>query len=111
MKKYCMAVDLVDDPQRIEEYETYHQKLQPEIEQSIRDAGVTNMEIFRIGTRLFMIMETEDDFSFEVKAEMDLNNPKVQIWEALMGSYQVALPQAKPGDKWVLMKQIFGINL
>lgn len=111
MKKYCLAVDLVQDSKRIEEYETYHQKLQPEIEKSIREAGVTNMEIFRIGARLFMIMETVDDFSFEEKADMDQNNPKVQIWEALMGSYQVALPEAKPGEKWVIMKQIFGINL
>ena len=61
----------------------------------------------RIGNRLFMIMETVDDFSFEEKAEMDANNPKVQEWENLMWKYQQALPMAKEGEKWLLMKQIF----
>jgi L-rhamnose mutarotase len=110
MKKYCLAVDLVNDPVMIAEYEAYHKKLQPEIEKSIRDAGITQMEIFRLDNRLFMIMETEDDFSFELKAQMDESNPKVQEWEQLMWKYQEALPSAKKGEKWVLMKQIFSMN-
>lgn len=110
MKKYCLAVDLVDDPVMIAEYEAYHQKIRPEIEKSIRDAGITNMEIFRLDNRLFMIMETEDDFDFDVKARMDAENPKVQEWEQLMWKYQQSLPSAKNGEKWVLMKQIFGMN-
>ena len=110
MKKYCLAVDLVDDPVMIEEYEAYHKKIQPVIEKSIRDAGILNMEIFRLGTRMFMIMETEDDFDFERKAKMDAGNPDVQVWEQLMWKYQVGLPQAKEGEKWVLMKQLFNMN-
>ncbi|CAG4993269.1 L-fucose mutarotase [Dyadobacter sp. CECT 9275] len=109
MKRYCLAVDLVDDPVMIAEYEAYHKKIRPEIEKSILDAGVTQMEIFRTGNRLFMIMVTEDDFSFEVKAKMDLENPKVQEWEKLMWGYQQALPTAKKGEKWVLMDQIFAL--
>jgi L-rhamnose mutarotase len=110
MKKYCLAVDLVNDPVMIAEYEAYHQKIRPEIEKSIRDAGITNMEIFRLENRMFMIMETEDDFDFDRKAKMDAENPKVQEWEQLMWKYQEALPSAKEGEKWVLMKQIFGMN-
>lgn len=110
MKKYCLAVDLVNDPVMIAEYEAYHKKIRPEIEKSIREAGIVNMEIFRLDNRLFMIMETEDDFDFNVKAKMDAENPKVQEWEALMWKYQEALPSAKKGEKWVLMKQIFGMN-
>jgi L-rhamnose mutarotase len=56
---------------------------------------------------MFMIMETEDDFSFERKSEMDANNPKVQVWEDFVWKYQQALPMAKTGEKWLLMKQIF----
>jgi L-rhamnose mutarotase len=78
MKKYCLAVDLVDDPDMIAEYEGFHKQIRPEIEKSILDAGITQMEIYRLGERLFMIMETEDDFSFEEKAQMDASNPKVQ---------------------------------
>ncbi|WP_435357444.1 L-rhamnose mutarotase [Emticicia sp. SJ17W-69] len=107
MKRYTFALDLVDDPKMIAEYEKYHEKISDEIAKSITDSGITQMEIFRIGNRLFMIMETEDDFSFEKKAEMDTNNPKVQEWENLMWKYQQALPMAKEGEKWLLMKQIF----
>ena len=110
MKKFCMAVDLVNDPEMILEYEVYHKKIKPEIEKSIRDAGVTQMEIYRIENHLFMIMETEDDFSFENKAKMDAENPKVQVWEALMGKYQQGLPSAKEGEKWLLMKKIFAMD-
>jgi L-rhamnose mutarotase len=110
MKKYCLAVDLVDDPVMIAEYEAYHKKARPEIEKSILEAGITQMEIYRIGERLFMIMETEDDFSFENKAQMDASNPQVQEWEQLMWKYQKALPSAKPGEKWVLMDKIFALK-
>jgi L-rhamnose mutarotase len=106
-KRYCFALDLKDDPILISEYENYHHKLAPEIEKSIRDAGILVMDIYRTGNRLFMIMETTDDFSFEQKAQADAANEKVQVWENLMWKYQQSLPHAKPGEKWMLMKQIF----
>ncbi|GAA4451907.1 L-rhamnose mutarotase [Nibrella saemangeumensis] len=105
--RYCLSLDLKDDPALIAEYEKYHEKIWPEIEDSIRSAGITSMEIYRIGNRLFMIMETTNDFSFERKSEMDAGNRRVQEWEELMWTYQQALPQAKPGEKWLLMDRIF----
>lgn len=107
--RYCLALDLKDDPALIAEYEQYHERLQPEIEASIREAGITAMDIYRIGNRLFMVMETDETFSFAAKAAADAANPKVQEWEALMWRYQQALPMAKPGEKWLLMKQIFAL--
>jgi len=109
MKKYCLAVDLVDDAALIAEYENWHKKENawPEIMKSIKDSGIVDMEIYRTGNRLFMIMETADDFSFERKAAMDEANPKVQEWEQLMWKFQKALPWAKRGEKWILMNKIF----
>ena len=71
------------------------------------DAGVTNIEIFRTGNRMFMILETDDDFTFEKKAKFDATNPKIAEWEQLMWNYQLPLPWAKDGEKWILMKKIF----
>jgi L-rhamnose mutarotase len=109
MKKYCLAVDLNDDAALIAEYENWHKKENawPEIMKSITDSGITNMEIYRTGNRLFMIMETDDSFSFDRKAAMDASNPKVQEWEQLMWKFQQPLPWAKEGEKWILMDKIF----
>ena len=107
MKRYCLALDLVDDPTLIGEYEQYHHASWPENIKAIKDAGINVMEIYRTGNRMFMIMETNDDFSFEKKSEMDKMNPKVQEWEKLMWKYQQALPHAKSGEKWIMMKKIF----
>ena len=107
MKRYCLTLDLKDDAKMIAEYEEYHKSISPEILKSIKDAGIESMQIFRLHTRMFMIIDTTDDFSFEKKALMDASNEKVQIWENLMWEYQQALPMAKEGEKWVLMKQIY----
>ncbi|MFD2571761.1 L-rhamnose mutarotase [Spirosoma soli] len=105
--RYCLALDLKDDPALIAEYEKYHERIWPEIDASIRESGITNMEIYRVGNRLFMIMETDATFSFDQKAAADAANPKVQEWETLMWHYQQPLPMAKPGEKWMLMEKIF----
>ncbi|MGJ7032219.1 L-rhamnose mutarotase [Niabella hirudinis] len=104
-----MALDLKNDPALIAEYEAYHLAVWPEIRQSILDSGIRCMEIFRVENRLFMIMETAPEFSFEKKQAADAQNARVQEWETLMWNYQQALPTAKPGEKWVLMQSIFRI--
>lgn len=108
--KYCLALDLKNDENLIEEYERYHQNVWPEIIASIKDSGITGLEMYRVFNRLFMIMETDESFSFDKKNEMDAANPKVQEWENLMWHYQQALPLAKPGEKWILMNKIFDLK-
>jgi L-rhamnose mutarotase len=112
MRRYCLALDLKDDPALIAEYEYWHNAENgwPEIKKSITDAGITNMAIYRTGNRLFMIMETDESFDFDRKAEMDSANPKVQQWEDLMWRFQQPLPWAKEGEKWILMQQIFQLK-
>jgi L-rhamnose mutarotase len=109
MKKYCLALDLVNDAQLIAAYEAHHCSVWPEIINSIRGSGIVHMEIYRVENRLFMIMETTNGFSFEEKAAADAANAKVQEWEALMWQYQQAIPGSKPGEKWRLMERIFSL--
>ena len=110
MKTYALALDLKDDEQLIKEYEQHHQAIWPEIKESIQTVGITDMRIYRLGNRLFMLMEVTDDFSFEKKAAADAANPTVQKWEALMWKYQQPLPQAGEGEKWLLMKEMFKLG-
>ena len=106
-RRYTLALDLVDNPELINAYERYHQQVWPEILESIGAAGIEEMEIYRVDNRFFMLMEVNEHFSFEKKASMDENNPRVQEWEQLMWKYQKALPGSKPGEKWQLMSPIF----
>jgi L-rhamnose mutarotase len=109
MKQYCLALDLKDDAALIAAYEEWHKNIWPEVVQSIKNAGIEKMEIFRTGNRLFMIVLATDNFSFESKAAMDAANEKVQKWEQLMWNFQQPLPGSKPGEKWILMDKIFTV--
>jgi L-rhamnose mutarotase len=91
---------LVDDEKMIIQYEEFHKNISSEILKSIKDSGIESMQIYRLHSRLFMIMETKVDFSFEKKAILDASNEKVQVWEQLMWQYQLALPSAKNEEKW-----------
>lgn len=106
-QRYCYACDLKDDSKLIAEYKKYHEAVWPEILQSIKSAGILDMEIYLTGNRLFMIMEVDESFNAEKKAQMDAENPKVQEWETLMWDYQQALPWAKDGEKWIALERIF----
>lgn len=110
MTRHCLTLDLKDDPALIAEYRRYHEKIWPEITESIKAAGILDMEIYLLGTRLFMIMEVDERFSFEAKSAADLQNPKVQEWEELMWRFQQPLPDAQPGEKWRLMDCIFKLE-
>jgi L-rhamnose mutarotase len=109
-KRYCLTLDLKNDPKLIAEYKRYHEKIWPEITKSIKDAGILGLEIYLLAARMFMVMEVNDHFSFDAKGKADRENPKVREWEELMWNYQQALPSAKPGEKWMLMERIFKLE-
>lgn len=110
MKRYSLTLDLKNDPSLIKQYEDLHKEVWPEILQSIKESGIVNMEIYRFGNRLFMIMETTEEFSFEKKQELDLQNPKVQEWENLMWNFQHPLAGSKENEKWKIMDKIFQLK-
>jgi L-rhamnose mutarotase len=112
MKRFCLALDLVDDAALITEYENWHKPgaTLPGITESIKAAGILQMEIYRTGNRLFMIMETTDDFDPAKKAAMDAANPVVEKWEKLMWKFQQPLPWARDGEKWIPMNKIFQLT-
>lgn len=110
MKRYCLTLDLKNDPTVIEEYKKIHQNVWPDILERIKTDGITAMDIYNTGNRLFMIMEVRDDFSFEKKAASDAADPRVQEWENFMWTFQQQLPWAKSGEKWVMMDKIFELD-
>lgn len=112
ISRYCFALDLKDNPVLIEEYKKFHEPggVWPEIVDSIKDAGIEQLDIYLTGNRLFMVMDVNESFSFEAKAIADLNNEIVAAWEELMWTFQQQLPWAKGDDKWLLMESIFSLD-
>jgi L-rhamnose mutarotase len=108
-QRFCLALDLVDDPALIAEYERLHQRIWPEIADHLRHVGVLDMQIWRLGTRLFMVMETAANFSTQAMDNASAENPKVQAWEDLMWAFQKPTPWTEPGNKWQPMVQIFSL--
>ena len=111
-RKFCYSCDLKDNPELIAEYKQYHApgNVWPEVLQSLRDAGIVDMQIYLTGNRMFMIMEVDESFDPVKKAEMDAKNPKVQEWEKLMWDYQQALPWAPKGEKWIPLEKVFQLE-
>ena len=111
MQRLAYALDLRHDPAMIAEYEAWHRadRIWPSVIGALLRAGIVNLEIFRAGNRLFLLIDAPDDFSPESRASADASNPDVQSWERLMWSFQEALPFAAPGQKWVPMRRIFSL--
>ena len=109
-ERFCLALDLADSEEKIAGYCQLHQKIWPEVAAHIRQHGVTGMEIYRLGTRLVMVMEVDDTFDEQHFARQSETNPVIQRWETLMWEFQRPTPWTPEGEKWVRMEQIFSLH-
>ena len=110
MKRYCQTLDLRDDPQLIERYVEAHAHVWPEIQAGIREVGILDMQIYRLGNRLFMIMDTVDNFDFEADNARLATLPRQAEWEAYVAQFQGCDPSAPSTAKWRLMERIFKLD-
>lgn len=110
MQTFVLICDLKDEPEAIQAYVECHKSVSTEIIESIRVAGIVQMSIHRWRNRLTMILVGDEDFSFEKKAVLDSNNPKVQEWEAFLSQYQTNLPGTPPNWRWAMTERIFKYN-
>jgi L-rhamnose mutarotase len=109
VKRYCQTLDLKDDPALIAEYVKRHSKAEawPEIRAGIKEVGILEMELYLLGTRLFMIVETPLDFEWETAMAKLAGLSRQAEWEEYMSIFQVAKPGASSAEKWQLMDKIF----
>ncbi len=112
MKNYCMILDLKDNPETIRQYEYCHQKdkVWPEIVKGIKEVGIVEMDIYRAGNRLVMLLTTVNEFDLERDFELMGQLPKQKEWAELMASFQQKLPFSESNDSWVLTRKIFDLN-
>ena len=109
VKRYCQTMDLKDNPELIAEYVKRHSEAEawPEIRDGIREVGILEMEIYILGTRLFMIVETPLDFDWETAMVRLATLPRQAEWEAYMSIFQQADATATSVEKWQLMDRMF----
>jgi Uncharacterized conserved protein len=110
MKRYCLALDLINDAEKIMKYQQFHQRIWPEIAENIRQRGVLDMQIWQIENRLFMVMDTQDDYDPLKAEQIALDEPKNLEWEQLMWQFQQPLSSANQGEKWIEMQKIFDLK-
>jgi L-rhamnose mutarotase len=109
--RHCLFLDLKDDPALIEAYEAHHRAVWPEVVRHLRAQGVTSMRIWRLGTRMCMLMETDDArFDAARMARAQVEDPRIAAWEALMWTFQAPTPFTPAGSKWVEGGLIFELG-
>jgi L-rhamnose mutarotase len=109
VKRYCQTLDLKDNPKLIKEYVRRHSEAEawPEIRAGIREVGILEMEIYILGSRLFMIVETPLDFEWDSAMEKLAGLNRQAEWEDYMSNFQLAKPGATSAEKWQLMDRMF----
>jgi L-rhamnose mutarotase len=111
MKSFGMALNLKDDARAIEAYKLHHRNVWPEVETALKSVGITSMKIFLIGRKLFMVLETADDF----KPARDFpryleKHARCGEWDDLMRTYQEKIPEAGDSEWWALMEQVYDLQ-
>ena len=109
VKRYCQTLSLKENPELIAEYKKRHRQENawPEILAGIKEVGILEMEIYILGSRLFMIVETPLDFDWETAMKRLSNLPRQQEWEDYMSIFQQAAEGASSAEKWQLMERMF----
>ncbi len=109
MRVFAQALDLKDDPALIAEYVALHREVWPEVTQSLRKIGITSMRIYRGGTRLFMVIEADDEFDV-ARYQAYAQEPRTGAWDALTRRFQQPTPFAQLGEWWSPLEEIFDLN-
>ena len=111
MKVYGLTLNLKDDPEIIAQYKHYHRHPWPEPLQGLKEVGILDMKIFLLGRRMFMYMSAVDAFDPDVDFPRYMAaNPKAKEWDDLMRTFQEKVPEARPGEWWALMEEVFDLQ-
>jgi len=109
VKRYVQTMDLKDDPALIAEYRRRHSREESwkEIRDGIREVGILEMELYILGTRLVMIVDTPLDFDWDKAMTRLATLPRQQEWEDYMAMFQQCAEGATSDEKWQMMERMF----
>ena len=109
VKRYVQTLDISNDPQLIAEYCKWHSEEHswPEIREGIRQVGILEMELYILGNRLVMIVDTPVDFDLQEAMDRLATLPRQAEWEAFVARFQGCSADARSDEKWQPMERIF----
>jgi L-rhamnose mutarotase len=110
VKTFGLTLMLRDDPAKIEAYKEHHRHVWPEVTDRLRQVGVREMRIFLRGRRMFMYIETDDDFDPQRDFVRVNEDPKSAEWNKLMAELQERAPEANPDEWWAPMELVFDMS-
>lgn len=111
MKTFALTINLKDDPVLIEQYKLEHTRVWPEVTARIRAIGIQQMKIWLLGRRLFMYLETDDDFDLARDFGSVNDDPRSAQWNAWMAeTFQERVPEAREGELWAVMDLAFDLK-
>lgn len=107
--RYCLTLDLHDDPAVIAEYDRYHREVWPEVLEHLRASGIQDMTIWRRENRLVMLIDADAGFVPERLVIGPGTHPRVKEWETLMARLQRPLPRAEKIE-WQPLAMVFRMS-
>jgi len=110
MQTYGLTLLLKDEAGVIESYKRHHREAWPEVIARLKEVGISEMKIYLIGRRLFMYMEAADTFDPDRDFPKLNDLPRYREWDELMSSMQERVPEAKEGEWWAGMEEVFDLN-
>ncbi len=108
MKRFGLTLNL--KPETVEVYKEHHRRVWPEVEAGLRGIGIKEMTIFLIGRRLFMYSLTEDSFNWDSDFSSYMEDPRCAVWQKLMNGFQEPVADARPGEWWAMMEEVYHLQ-
>lgn len=109
VKRYCQFLEIEDNPKLIELYRMMHSRAEawPEVLAGIREAGILEMELYIVGNKVVMIVDTPLDFDWDSAMARLASMPRQAEWEAAVAALQGCSPDATSDQKWTMMERMF----
>lgn len=108
-KRYVQFLEMTDDPELMAQYRYWHSEAHhwKEIREGIKAVGILEMELYMLGNRLVMIVDTPADFDWQEAMNRLATLPRQAEWEAFVAKFQGCSPNARSDEKWQPAERIF----
>ena len=109
LKRYVQFLEISSDPELVAQYRKWHSEEYSwkEVRDGIMEVGILEMEIYILGSKLVMIVDTAPDFQWDEAMSRLATLPRQAEWEAFVSKFQGCSAEARSDEKWQPMERMF----